>query len=179
MLSVAYQTPMSVPVPGNLLLLLEHLDTMSPVTAKQIKSWTDKDPVVAQVRRNMLHGWPSQEPKEELQQYWRRREELSVMDGCILWGARVVVPPPGREQVLQELHETHPGFAKMKSLARSYVWWPNISPDLEAKVRACSDCQASRPTPAYWHLYTYGNGHRDHGPGYILIMLVLFLEECF
>ena len=28
------------------------------------------------------------------------------MDGCILWGARIIVPQPGREQVLQELHET-------------------------------------------------------------------------
>ena len=59
-------TPTSVPVPGNLLLLLEHLDTRSPVTAKQIKSSTDKDPALTQVRRNILHSWPSQEPKEEL-----------------------------------------------------------------------------------------------------------------
>ena len=36
----------------------------------------------------------------------------------MLWGARVVVPPPGREQ---ELHKTHPGIARMKSLARSCV----------------------------------------------------------
>ena len=111
------QTPTVVPVPGNLLLLLEHLDTISPVTAKQIKTWTDKDIVLAQVRRYVLHGWPSQEPKGGLQQYWRRKEELSVLDGCILWGARVIVPPPGRDRVIQELHETHPGIARMKSLA--------------------------------------------------------------
>ena len=43
------QTPTVVPVPGNLLLLLEHLDTVSPVTAKHIKTWTDKDTVLAQV----------------------------------------------------------------------------------------------------------------------------------
>ena len=116
------QTPSAVchylvPVPGNLLLLLEHLDTVSPVTAKQIKTWTDKDVVLAQVRRYVLHGCPSQEPKGGLQQYWRRKEELSVLDGCILWGARVIVPPPGRDRVIQELHETHPGIARMKSLA--------------------------------------------------------------
>ena len=42
------QTLTVVPVPGNL-LLLEHLDTVSPVTAKKIKTWTDKDIVLAQV----------------------------------------------------------------------------------------------------------------------------------
>ena len=117
------------------------------MTANQIKTWTDKDTVLAQVRRYVLHGWPSQEPKGELQQYWRRKEELSVLDGCILWGARVIVPPPGRDRVIQELHETHPGIARMKSLARSYVWWPNMDADLEAKVRTCTECQSSRPPP--------------------------------
>ena len=176
------QTPTTVPVPGNLLLLLEHLDTISPLTAKQIQSWTDKGPVLAHVRRFVLHGWPSHEPREELQQYWRRREELSVMDGCILWGARVIVPKPGREQVLQELHETHPGIAKMKSLARSYVWWPNIGADLEAKVRTCGDCQQSQPQPALaplhpweWPQRQWCRLHLDYaGPflGRIFIVLV-------
>ena len=71
-----------------------------------------------------------------------------MLDGCVLWGARVVVPPPGKEQVVQELHETHPGSARMKGLARSYVWWPGMDADLEAKVRACAECQSSRPPPA-------------------------------
>ena len=42
------QTPSVVPVLGNL-LLREHLDTVSPVTARQIRAWTDKDTVLAQV----------------------------------------------------------------------------------------------------------------------------------
>lgn len=36
-------------------------------------------------------------------------------------GTRVVVPRPGREAVLAELHEGHPGIARMKSLARMYM----------------------------------------------------------
>ena len=32
-------------------------------------------------------------------QNWRR-EELNVLDDCVLWGARVVVPPSGRERVI-------------------------------------------------------------------------------
>ena len=44
--------------------------------------------------------------KGGVQQNWRR-QKLSVLDGCVLWGARVVIPPPGRERVIQELREIH------------------------------------------------------------------------
>ena len=88
------------------------------------------------MQRFVLHGWPSQEPMGGVQQNWRR-QELGVQDVCVLWGARVVVPPPGRERVIQELHEihVHSGIAKMKSLARSCVWWASLDADLEPKCK--------------------------------------------
>ncbi|XP_060092566.1 LOW QUALITY PROTEIN: uncharacterized protein K02A2.6-like, partial [Heteronotia binoei] len=67
--------------------------------------------------------------------------------GCILWGSRVVVPPPLRRQVLEDLHETHPGIVRMKALARSYVWWPGMDEEIEGWVRRCQPCQESRPNP--------------------------------
>jgi len=95
----------------------------------------------------------------------------------------VVVPSPGREQVLQELHETHPGIAKMKSLARSYVWWPNISADLEAKVRACGDCQACRPTPALaplhpweWPQRPWSRLHLDYAGSFLGKMFLVLVD---
>ena len=60
------------------------------------------------------------------------------MDGCILWGAQVVVPPPGRKAVLEELHETHLGANKMKALARGYIWWPKMDEDIEEVAKCCS-----------------------------------------
>ena len=70
-----------------------------------------------------------------------------MQDDCILWGNRIVVPARGRSQVIEELHETHPGICKMKSLARSYVWWPNMDKDLESRVRTCENCQMNRKNP--------------------------------
>ncbi|KAL5491980.1 hypothetical protein EMCRGX_G017361 [Ephydatia muelleri] len=32
----------------------------------------------------------------------------------------------GRQQVLVELHKSHPGINKMKGFAQGYVWWPNM-----------------------------------------------------
>ena len=67
-----------------------------------------------------------------------------------MWGTRVVIPPPGRTAVLQELHEGHPGISKMKALARMYVWWPGMNADIEKSVRRCGECQQvqSSPPPA-------------------------------
>ena len=60
----------------------------------------------------------------------------------------MVIPPQGREKILEELHHGHPGISRMKSLARSFVWWPGIDKDLEAKVKHCDPCQKSRKLPA-------------------------------
>ena len=58
-----------------------------------------------------------------------------------------MVPPPGQESVLIELHGGHPGVSRMKSLARGLVWWPGMDQEIESMVRHCSDCQQNRPLP--------------------------------
>ena len=49
--------------------------------------------------------------------------------------------------MLHILHDTHPGIVKMKSLARSYVWWPKMDTNLEEKVKSCATCQSHQKTP--------------------------------
>ena len=139
------ESPGETPLPEETILLMESL-SMSPVSARQIKSWTDRDPVLSRVRRFVLQGWRSTNDPV-LRPYQRRKNELSVQDGCVLWGNRVVVPPPGRVKVMEELHEGHPGASRMKSLARGYVWWPNMDAELEGKVKDCSLCQTNQKSP--------------------------------
>ena len=53
-----------------------------------------------------------------------------------------------QKEILNELHVGHPGIIRMKELARSYLWWPNIDSDIEQTVRNCSRCQQVRKPPA-------------------------------
>ncbi len=139
------EKPEEVAVPAELVLLVEHLND-SPVTAKQIEAWTRKDPVLATVLQHGLTGWPNR-CGEELKPYSSKSTELSVYQGCLLWGARVIVPPKARGAVLIELHEGHPGMTRMKALARMYVWWPGLEKAIEQKVSSCTECQMLQSTP--------------------------------
>ena len=122
-----------VPVPEELVLLMEGLQN-SPVKADQIKMWTSHDPTLSTVKKFVLQGWlDTKDPN--IQPYYHRKTELSVQDGCLLWGNRVIIPPQGRKKVLEELHAAYYGIFRMKSLARSYMWWPNMDAEIEAKVK--------------------------------------------
>ena len=53
----------------------------------------DRDPALAKVKQYTQNGWPATITDEQLQPYSSRRDELSLEDGILLWGSRVVVPP--------------------------------------------------------------------------------------
>jgi hypothetical protein len=137
----------NVPVPGDVVFLLEHLKS-NTVSVDNIKSGTQRDPTLAKVLHFVKSGWPGKETSVQLRPYAARKHELSVEDNCLLWGSRVIIPPQAQKAVLEELHETHVGMQRMKTLARSYVWWPGLDLDIEAIVGECNICQLHRKPPA-------------------------------
>ncbi|XP_054279520.1 uncharacterized protein K02A2.6-like [Macrosteles quadrilineatus] len=74
--------------------------------------------------------------------------ELTLQDGCIFKGNRVIIPEVLHHAVLQELHVGHLGMDKMKALARSYCTWRNIDKDIEQLVRTCKQCRLKQNQPA-------------------------------
>ena len=58
-----------------------------------------------------------------------------------------MIPPPGREPLLIELHGGHPGAPRMKSLARSLMWWPKMDQQIEKMVKHCTECEQLKPMP--------------------------------
>lgn len=50
--------------------------------------------------------------------------------------------------MLKQLHQPHPDITRIKSLARSYFWWPKKDSETENVVNSCVICQEKRHLPA-------------------------------
>ena len=173
--------PARTEIPPELVLLMEHLAD-SPVTANDICAWTRRDSSLAPVLQCLQQGWPAQcDPS--LTPFYSRRSELSLHQGCILWGSRVIVPAAGRKAVLQELHCGHPGMSRMKSLARMYVWWPGLDADIEETVRGCEECQLTQSSPPVaplhpwkWPARPWARLHLDYAGPFLGKMFLVLID---
>ena len=117
-----------------------------PVTARQIARQTRTDPILSKVMHCVKTGWPAVS-EATLEAYQHKRNEITIEDGCLLWGNRVIVPNKLRFKLLEELHQGHQGIVKMKALARIHFWWPKLDKEIEAEVRKCSPCQQNAESP--------------------------------
>lgn len=131
--------------PGDI-LLLESVN-QAPIHAKNIQQLTAKDQILSRVFYWALHGWPAAKVDDIFRPFVQRKHEISVHNGCLLWGNRVIVPQKGRTEILQLLHANHPGIVAMKGCARSYVWWPQIDQQIENVVKSCEACQQQQNNP--------------------------------
>ena len=61
------------------------------------------DECLMKVYEFCLNGWPDECVQEELRPFKNKKLELSLEDGCILWGTRVVIPKTLQNKVLSML----------------------------------------------------------------------------
>lgn len=131
--------------------------TFLPVTAKEVAAHTNSDSELQQVVGYVQNGrWPDK--LRQFQTSWHyanRRNSLSVNQGCLTSGERICIPRALQKRVLKSLHRGHPGATRMKRLARSHVYWPNMDRDIETQVKNCIRCEETAQDPAKQQLHTW------------------------
>ena len=70
-----------------------------------------------------MSGWPStiKEIPPVLQPYWTFCKELTIEDGLILKGTRIVIPSKNQEAILNQIHDSPLGLNKCKLQAKQTV----------------------------------------------------------
>ncbi|XP_062542418.1 uncharacterized protein K02A2.6-like [Armigeres subalbatus] len=104
-----------------------------PVSFAALKEATSTNATLQTVIKYIRDGWPdcSKNLPTAVQPYYNRRESLSIIDGCVMFGDRVIVPEIFRRRILRQFHRGHSGMVRMKAISRSFVYWPGIDNDIE------------------------------------------------
>lgn len=135
-----------------------------------------RDPTISKVLRFTREGWPPNKTDEgtEMQRFRQIRDQLAICNGCLVLGQRAVIPVGLRRTVLGLLHLGHFGMQRMKQLARTSVYWPNIDDDIEATCRNCVPCgehqnKPSKPAIHPWMLpeKPWSRLHMDHAVNFL------------
>ncbi|KAK3909808.1 hypothetical protein KUF71_019817 [Frankliniella fusca] len=124
-----------------------HRTDFSFLAGKDIALATERDETLQQVRQWVHGGWPERAPDEEFKPFFRNTQAFSLLNDCILYDDRVVIPENLRPQVLQLIHSDHYGVCYSKAMARSVVWWPGIDKDVAAVVAACTSYRKTDSKP--------------------------------
>ena len=107
-----------------------------PVSSTEIElihEETSKDPTLSLLRHYIHMGWPNDHRilPQELHTSWNYREDLSMENGLITKGARLLIPSTLRRKVLEQIHNRHLGIEEYMLKARDcIVFWPGISNDI-------------------------------------------------
>ena len=130
-----------------------------------------------------MGGQTMQPISDSIKPYFNKRLEITVEEGCLLWGLRVINPKVFREKVLAELHVGHLGIVRMKSLAQLHVWWPNVDNDIAQIVSDCSRCQLTRNKPPQaplhpwdWPSFPWQRVHIDFAGPFMGKMFLLAID---
>ena len=108
----------------------------------QLKAEQDQDTTCIMLAKYALEGWPTERNKVEVSclPYWSIRFEISIQNGFLMRGSRIIVPAKLQRDVLEKIHEGHMGITKCRALANTAVYWPGISKQIEELVRECPSC---------------------------------------
>ena len=75
----------------------------------------------------------------------------SVCDDVLLYIERVTILKTLQKRILKDFHMGHPGTNRMKSLMRSFVYWPSIDQDITSMVKTCKGCALVAKAPPSTH----------------------------
>ena len=118
-----------------------------PIAFNQVRAYTMNDKILKQVINYTKRGWPEKVKEPELKKYYMFKNDFTVENDVLLFDNKIVVPNKLREYLLSDLHKSHMGVIKMKSLARMYFWWPGINKQIEVLAKNCENCMSTRDNP--------------------------------
>jgi len=104
---------------------------------------------------DVIHeGWPKNlaeahkydsRLRQVIELYWNSRDELTMEEGLVYKGHRLVIPFKERPGIVKSLHESHIGIEGTLRRARDIVYWPGITAQLKDHLSRSGICNHYQP----------------------------------
>lgn len=118
---------------------------VKPATLQEIRDHTEQDEVLQELMNVIKTGWPEtkHEVSHQLMPFFGILDELSMQDGIVLRGERVVIPKSLQHQMVNRvyMYYAHTGMVSSLSHARECIYWPGMSTDVKHFIEKCDVCR--------------------------------------
>ena len=116
--------------------------SVSHNTQTNIKEATAADPSLQQLKQIVTSGWPDtrENTPTSTQEYWNFREEITIQDGILYKGLRMIIPLSLRADMLNKIHSSHVGTEACIRKASDSLFWPGLRKDITELVNNCHVC---------------------------------------
>jgi hypothetical protein len=103
-----------------------------PSSLVKLQQATEDDTSLPYVRQAIITGnWTH----DKVAAYSSRRNDMSIHEGIVYMGNRIVVPSALRKEVLQDLHAAHLASVATYRRASDIVFWPGLQKDINEMRR--------------------------------------------
>ena len=140
---------------------------ISEARLTEIQRETEADETLQLIKPIILQGWPEDKVKvpDSLLPYFHTRDELSVQNGLIFRGERLIIPKSMRPTMINAVHKSHLGINSCLRRARECLFWPGMSSDIKIEVEKCSACRKFETSQAKETLMSHEIPSRPLGQG--------------
>ena len=123
-----------------------------------------QDNQLTRLSRYINTGFPCDKKNlpTDLQEFWNYRDTLSIKNGLITCGTRIIVPCEMRAKMLQYIHKEHQGKERCLLQARNTVFWPKITCDIQEIIERCIICQEHGKSQSIIGLKNFHHFHGTH-----------------
>ena len=108
-----------------------------------IKNETKEEKQLQDLCTIIKNGWPTERRTlpQNLREFWPYRDELTYENNMVIKGSQILIPTSLRSDILKDLHIPHLGIVKTNLLAKTCVYWPKMTKDIQDLTEECSECQ--------------------------------------
>lgn len=123
-----------------------NLTLISNQAENRLREVTHRDETLMLVSQYVNEGWPRSQDElpVSVKPYWTFRDEISMFNGLLYKGQKVIIPSADKAEIIQKLHAGHQGIQRTLAVARSNVFWLNMAKDLTDYVSRCGICEGNQ-----------------------------------